>query len=105
MDNQPPFDRGILLPIGVGIISLIGLCVILVVGRITALRASVQEIPTATSFKYALVGTEPAITTVTFDATEQEIITLPSDITTAPPPNTPIVTLSTRTIAPLVTVS
>jgi len=64
MDNQPPFDRGILLPIGVGIISLIGICVILVVGRMTALRASVQELPTATSFKYALVGTEPAITTI-----------------------------------------
>ncbi len=105
MDNQPPFDRGILLPIGVGIISLIGLCIILVVGRITAARANVQEVPTATSFKYALVGTEPAITTVTFEATEAEIVTLTPSIATALPPATPNVLLPTSTIVPLVTVS
>lgn len=105
MDNQPPFDRGILLPIGVGIISLIGICVILVVGRITAARANVQEVPTATSFKYALVGTEPAITTITFEATEQGIVTITPGIATALPPETPIIPLATRTIAPLVTVS
>ena len=70
MDNQPSFDRGILIPIGVGVFALIGICVILVVGRITALRGTVEEVPTATSFKYALIGTEPAITTVTFEATE-----------------------------------
>ena len=70
MDNKPSFDRGLLLPVGVGVFSLIGLCLILIVGRITALRGNVQEIPTATPFKYALVGTEPAITTVTFEPTE-----------------------------------
>ncbi len=103
MDNQPPFDRGILLPIGVGIISLIGICVILVVGRITAARANVQELPTATAFKYALVGTEPAITTVTLESSQ-----LAPPAATEPPAifmtstRTPI---STPTRLQLVTVS
>src|SRR5690349_2283332 len=65
MDNQPSFDRSLLIPVGVAVFSLIGICVILVAGRITAVRANVQEVPTATVFKYALIGTEPAITTVT----------------------------------------
>jgi hypothetical protein len=69
MNNQPSFDRGLFIPIGVGIFSLIGICIILVAGRITTLRGNVQEIPTATAFKYALVGTEPAITTVTLEST------------------------------------
>jgi len=70
MNNQSPFDRSLLIPIGVGVFSLIGICILLVLGRITALRGNVQEVPTATAFKYALVGTEPAITTVTIEATE-----------------------------------
>lgn len=123
MDNQPPFDRGILLPIGVGIISLIGICVILVVGRITAARANVQELPTATAFKYALVGTEPAITTVTLepsqlappDATEPPAIFMTSTgtpistptrlqlVTVSPGPstNTPTRTPTSASAAPL----
>jgi hypothetical protein len=69
MDKQPTFDRSLLIPIGVAVFSLIGICMILVAGRVTALRANVQEVPTATPFKYALVGTEPAITTVTLEPT------------------------------------
>lgn len=70
MDNPPSFDRGMWIPIGVGVFSLIGICVILVAGRITALRGNVQEVPTATAFKYAFVGTEPVITTITPEPTE-----------------------------------
>jgi hypothetical protein len=69
MDNQPSFDRSLLIPVGVAVFSLIGICGILVAGRVAAARANVQEIPTATPFKYALVGTEPAITTVTLEPT------------------------------------
>lgn len=69
MDNQPSFDRSLLIPIGVAVFSLIGICGILVAGRIAAARANVQEVPTATPFKYAFVGTEPAITTVTLEPT------------------------------------
>lgn len=69
MNNQPPFDRSLWIPIGVGLFALIGICIIIVAGRVTALRANVQEVPTATAFKYALVGTEPAITTLTIEPT------------------------------------
>ena len=88
MDNQPSFDRGIFIPIGVGIFSLIGICVILLLGRFNAARATVEEIPTATPFKYSLIGTEPALSTVTGDG-----------ISTSQLPATPSV-LSTNTISP-----
>ena len=70
MNTKPPFDRTLLIPIGVGIFSLIGLCVLLVGGRIISVRGSVEEIPTATSFQYALIGTEPALVTETLETME-----------------------------------
>jgi len=77
---------------------------ILVAGRITALRATVEEVPTATSFKYSLIGTEPGITTVTLEATSDEILTLPPESVTSeisyPPPGTPEIILRTSTTAP-----
>ncbi len=97
MDNKPSFDRSILIPVGVGAFSLIGLCIILVAGRITALRGNVQEIPTATPFKYALVGTEPVITTVTFE---------PSESATSAPTEAPIespIVFATSTRTPVTT--
>jgi hypothetical protein len=67
MNNKPSFDRTLLIPIGVGIFSLIGLCVLLLGGRIVAVRGGVEDIPTATSFQYALIGTEPVLVTETME--------------------------------------
>ena len=95
MDNQPSFDRAILIPIGVGFFALVGICVILVAGRFSAMRATVEEVPTATPFKYALIGTEPGITTVTFEATVEEILTLPPEFATSELPGTPDIVFET----------
>ena len=67
MENQPSFDRSLLVPIGVGIFSLLGLCVILIGGRLNSARATVEAVPSATPFQYAFIGTEPAISTVTME--------------------------------------
>jgi hypothetical protein len=106
MDNQPSFDRGIFIPIGVSIFSLIGICVILLLGRFNAARATVEEIPTATPFKYSLIGTEPALSTVTGDGSEtddgleeEDLATATAGISTSQLPDTPSV-LSTNTISP-----
>lgn len=100
MNNQSSFDRALLIPIGVGVFSLIGICVILIAGRITNLRGSVEEVPTATSFQYALIGTEPLVLTVT-DAGPVE------ELPTFTPRATPIL-LATRTatqFVPIVTLA
>src|SRR5215216_3278379 len=94
MNNRPPFDRTLLIPIGVSVFSLVGLCVILLAGRITALRGSVEEIPTATSFQYALIGTEPILVTETME----ESATEPPAFTAYPPLETPT-QLSFSTVA------
>jgi hypothetical protein len=101
MDNQPSFDRSLLIPIGVGIFAVLGICVILVTGRLNGPRAVVEEVPTATAFQYAFIGTEPAFTTVTLEPSEEASpspsalaleTNLPPDVFNTPtfiPQNTP----------------
>ena len=111
MDNQPSFDRSLLLPIGVGIFALLGICVILASGRLNQTPAVVEEIPTATAFQYAFIGTEPGITTVTLEpsvvvtATVQSLDTVPPVVFETPtfsPQNTPV-PLATNTLASFIT--
>ena len=88
MDNRPSFDPSLLIPIGVGLFALMGICGILVMGRINDARATVEEVPTATSFEYAYIGTEPALTTltaVTEDGLEEQTPTEAPEIFTSPP--------------------
>ena len=85
MNNQSSFDRTLLIPIGVAVFSLIGLCVILVAGRVTALRGNVATVPTATAFQYSLIGTEPVLVTTTLE----EFATEPADSTEFPEFTTP----------------
>jgi hypothetical protein len=98
MENRPSFDRSLLLPIGVGMFALIGICGILVSGRLNAQPATVEEIPTATSFQYAYIGTEPAILTVTLETpleTPEEAVAPPEipaepEFPTPAPPSTQV---------------
>lgn len=63
-ENSPRFDLTTYLPIGVGIVSLFGICLLLVASRIAAPRAIVEVPDTATPFRYLLIGTEPGIVTI-----------------------------------------
>ena len=106
MDNQPSFDRSLLIPIGVAVFSVIGICVILLMGRLTASRAVVEEVPTATAFQYAFIGTEPAVSTVTLGTPDEtggeEIPTVAPVNPTIPPQNTPA-NVPTNTAPPIIT--
>jgi hypothetical protein len=63
MDNQPSFDRTIFIPIFLSGFSVIGIVVVLLIGRSLNSPAEVPVTPSATRFAYVYLGTEPAITT------------------------------------------
>lgn len=77
MDNQPPVDRSILLPILIGAFSIFGILIIVLLGRTSASRATVVEEPTETPFDYIFLGTEPGPTgTVSPEVTESTLFTM-----------------------------
>ena len=98
MDNQPSFDRSLLIPIGVGIFAVLGICVILASGSMNETPAVVEELPTATSFQYVFIGTEPAFTTVTLEPSQEASVTSESDV--SPVDTLPPVVFDTPTFAP-----
>lgn len=102
MDNQPAFDRSILIPIFLSGFSVIGIVVVLLIGRSLSTPPEVPTTPSATRFAYVYLGTEPAISTPLVEETEilltdEPIFEEPSDVPpvvgtpTRPGPGTPIV--------------
>ena len=63
MDNQPSFDRGLVIPALIGVLSVIGIFSVLLINRYVTSRAIVPMTATVTPFKYIFLGTEPAIST------------------------------------------
>lgn len=63
MNNQPPFPRDLIIPILLGGFSLLGIIVVLLIGRSLNSPAEIPMTPSATPFQYLYLGTEPAITT------------------------------------------
>jgi cytoskeletal protein RodZ len=76
MDNQPTLDRGIVLPILLGGFSILGIIVVLLIGRSLNSPPPVSASPSATAFQYIYLGTEPAITT---PLTEESGIPFPTE--------------------------
>lgn len=70
MDNRPPLDRELLVPIFIGGFSLIGIIVALMIGRSMNAPAEVAMTPSATPFQYVYLGTEPAISTPLVEGSE-----------------------------------
>lgn len=88
MDNQPAFDRSILIPILLSGFSVLGIVVVLLIGRSLSAPPEVLMTPSATRFSYVYLGTEPAITTPLVEdteivLTEEPILEAPTE---APPP-------------------
>ena len=89
MDNQPSFDRDLLLPILVGGFSIFGIIIILLLGRLNASRTSVDVVDTETPFKYIFLGTEPLNSTGSPEASGTELVTdLPLESPIALSPDT-----------------
>ncbi len=72
MDNQPAIDRSLLIPIFISGCSVIGILLVLLIGRSLNSPAEVAVTPSATRFPYVYLGTEPAITTPLVEETEIE---------------------------------
>jgi hypothetical protein len=83
MENRPAFDRTLFLPILLGGFSILGIIVVLLIGRSLNAPPPVSASPSATQFQYIYLGTEPAITT---PLTEESGIPLPSE----PPVDQPV---------------
>jgi hypothetical protein len=84
MDNRPTIDRTILLPIIFGGFSIIGIIVVLLIGRSLNSPPPVSASPSATQFQYIYLGTEPAITTPLTE--DSEIVPVPTE----PPVEEPV---------------
>jgi len=83
MDNKPPFDRTIFIPIIIGVFSVCGICLVLLVGRLSASRGSVESEATTTPIRYQFLGTEPGVVYPTDLPTET--IAPAAEITTGTP--------------------
>src|SRR5574341_939250 len=97
MDNRPPIDRDLLLPILVGGFSVFGIIIILLVGRLNASRGTIPAEQTETPFKYVFLGTEPGLDTASPEVTEADLLTetgTPFDIVIDTPTPRPLVTVS-----------
>jgi hypothetical protein len=63
MDNKPIIDRGIVVPILISGFSIVGIVIVLMLGRSLNSPAAVAASPSATPFEFIYLGTEPDITT------------------------------------------
>ena len=79
MDNPPTFDRSLLLPILLSGFSIVGIIVVLLIGRSLNSPPPVSASPSATAFQYIYLGTEPAITT---PLTEESVFPVPTEVPT-----------------------
>ncbi|MCC6501121.1 MAG: hypothetical protein IT313_12720 [Anaerolineales bacterium] len=65
MDNKPPFDRSLIPPLVFGAFSIFGICLVLLLARLSAFRSVTPVETTNTPFQFVLLGTEPGFTTLT----------------------------------------
>lgn len=70
MNNQPALDRSLVFPLILSGLSVIGIIVVLMIGRRLYAPAEVASTPSATPFQYLYLGTEPAITTPLVEGSE-----------------------------------
>ena len=104
MDNKPAFNRELILPILLGVLSVVGIGLVFVFGRLSDERLAIPAPDTETPFRFAYLGTEPGLSTLTPEATdtplptETEIILEP--VTLAPSANTAVILPTGQTLLP-----
>ena len=76
MDKKPSFDRELIWPILLGGLSLLGIGVVFMLGRLSDARKAIPAADTATPFRFAYLGTEPGLSTLTPEATDTPVPTV-----------------------------
>lgn len=72
MSARSPFDRGIIIPLGIGLISIIGIGLILMKVRSDSSKLAPPISPTATPFKYLFLATETLTPEFTTEANSKK---------------------------------
>ena len=111
MDNQPAVDRSLFFPILISGFSVVGIIVVLLIGRALNSPPDVPVTPSATRFQFLFLGTEPAITTplvegsevvITEELTEEPGLITPDFASSTPPSvstvSTPVILTPVTTI-------
>ena len=93
MDNQPGFDRSLFIPIFLSGCSVVGIVVVLLIGRSLSSPPEAPVTPSPTRFQYLYLGTEPAIATPIVEETEVIPTDEPLEAPTEAPPGFPTSTL------------
>lgn len=71
MENKPTFDRGLILPIILGVFSIFGICLVLLLARLLAFRGVTTVEETSTPYQFLFLGTEPGFSTTTPEEDEE----------------------------------
>jgi hypothetical protein len=93
MDKKPTLDASLFVPLFIGACSVCGIVLVLLGLRLTAVRGTVQTVPTGTPIKFQYLSTEPGFAQPTEapPATEAPVIeespatTVPTEIFLPPP--------------------
>jgi hypothetical protein len=83
MDNKPYLERSLLIPIGIGVFSIVGILMVGLLAYLDVPQPVASTVQTATPFKYILLATETSLSV-------QGIETLPPQETTAAAPDNPV---------------
>lgn len=83
MENKPTLDRGLIVPIILGAFSVFGICLVLLLARLSTFRAVTEAEDTSTPFQYLFLGTEPGISTTTPEEEEEQPTSTEEPITFA----------------------
>ena len=70
MEKKPPIDPGVLAPIILSVLSIVGISAIFFYGRINDSRLPGDVVATDTPFRFVYLGTEPGLSTLTPEPTE-----------------------------------
>jgi hypothetical protein len=103
MENKPSFDIGILAPVALAVLSVLGMAVVFFVNRSNVMRP-VEVSDTATPFRYLYMGTEPGLSTQTPEPTATPIFLEPAPtvepLFTPPEPPQILTSVSTKPALP-----
>lgn len=92
MDNKLPFDRELIWPILLGGLSLVGIGVVFVMGRLSSTRQPSPDVPTETPLRFIYLGTEPGLSTLTPEVTDTPVPTVTELVLSSVAPSSPTVT-------------